>query len=523
MRAVLAIVCWIVLGTGAVPALAQPNANTPAARAWRNAQRLFYDTDPYDPGAWEAWNAVARDFPETPQGREARSLLDEANAHFLGALAELLGPGDARGVADQLYEGLEIAPMDPRIALRIADACEARQWASSRTFYRSYVDSASVSADPELRRELTRARAKLAGDGLSGFRVGGQRDREQMPATPIVIDRGIAPGTVAAFAGGITFILVVVVVLLTTLRRRGPSLARLAHDAPELHPAIAYLVGCLRHELLKHRVAAVGDAVHAFSRGDASPAQREFLLSRLFQGEPLTSAWEGHLQAFERALGPRVDLRRDRAFRLAGGALRTIEKLEPRIRRGEAGAAPRLSRAFAVLRAFDRQLAALAHSLVRTTIDRALLEQVVREVRSEYSASLVELDELRIDDPPPGVSVEVFRVDLVLILKNLLRNAVLAVGRSGTPRRVALGVRLDVEPTGEEVARIRVQDTSPEKLTTDAIHERGVGAGLGLVTVALARYDGAIEVDRGEDGYAKSVNVRFFRALDEEPAHAQAA
>jgi C4-dicarboxylate-specific signal transduction histidine kinase len=160
---------------------------------------------------------------------------------------------------------------------------------------------------------------------------------------------------------------------------------------------------------------------------------------------------------------------------------------------------------------------------VRTTLDRELLDQVVDEVRGEYSAGSVLLDDLRIDDPPAGVAVEVFRVDLVLILKNLVRNAILAVGRAAPPRMIALSVRLDVEPTGEEIARIRVMDTSPEKITTDAIHERGVGAGLGLVTVALARYDGAIEVERGEAGFTKSVTVRFFRALDEQTAHAQAA
>jgi hypothetical protein len=41
-----------------------------------------------------------------------------------------------------------------------------------------------------------------------------------------------------------------------------------------------------------------------------------------------------------------------------------------------------------------------------------------------------------------------------------------------------------------------------------------VDRGLGLVTAALTRYDGAIEVEPAEDGYRKAVSVRFFRALD---------
>ena len=36
--------------------------------------------------------------------------------------------------------------------------------------------------------------------------------------------------------------------------------------------------------------------------------------------------------------------------------------------------------------------------------------------------------------------------------------------------------------------------------------------GLGLVTAALARYDGAIIVEHGGGDWAKTVVVRFFRA-----------
>jgi hypothetical protein len=40
--------------------------------------------------------------------------------------------------------------------------------------------------------------------------------------------------------------------------------------------------------------------------------------------------------------------------------------------------------------------------------------------------------------------------------------------------------------------------------------------GLGLVTAALARYDGTIAVGEGGEGWAKSVEVRFFRAFAED-------
>jgi signal transduction histidine kinase len=515
--------------------------------AWREALELW---DTYDPRAWEAWQAVIRR-SDTEQGREARARVARANSHFTRGIAEIERRGSAERAATELADGADVAPMDPRLYLRVARGCERSRWyRCARNFYRRFIETVPHLVDPALRRQLPRAERSLAeveavliaeeafqprpDAGPDEPPDAGPPDSGPplvvaavpAPPPPAPIDRedpGPSATTLAASAAALTFALVAIVVVISTLRRRGVPLARLAADSPELHPAIAYLVGCLRHELLKHRVGAVGDAVGAFARGDASPAQRKFLLSRLYQGEPLSSAWQGHMLAFERALGTRVDLRRDRAFRDAARALGSIEALEDRMARGDAAAAKRLLRAHQRLRAFDRELAALVTGLVRTTLDRALLDQVVDEVRGEYSAGSVLLDDLRIDDPPPGVAVEVFRVDLVLILKNLVRNALLAVGRAAPPRMVSIGVRLDVEPTGEEIARIRVQDTSPEKITTDVIHERGVGAGLGLVTVALARYDGAIEVEPGDAGYSKSVTVRFFRALDEEPAHAQAA
>jgi C4-dicarboxylate-specific signal transduction histidine kinase len=129
----------------------------------------------------------------------------------------------------------------------------------------------------------------------------------------------------------------------------------------------------------------------------------------------------------------------------------------------------------------------------------------------------VKLDGVALDAPDPGPFVEVFRVDLVLVLKNVLRNAVLAVGRAEAPRRVAIEVRVELLPTGEENVALRVLDSSPEVLTTEAIAERRVDRGLGLVTAALTRYDGAILVEDASPPYRKAVCVRFFRAFGASP------
>jgi hypothetical protein len=149
-----------------------------------------------------------------------------------------------------------------------------------------------------------------------------------------------------------------------------------------------------------------------------------------------------------------------------------------------------------------------------------LLRAIVDEVRKEYATSRVQLDSVSIEAPHPAPEIEVFESDLVLVLKNVLRNAILAVGRMETPGRIKIVVAVELEPTGEENVVIRVLDTSPETLTTEAIYERRVDRGLGLVTAALTRYDGAIVVEPAEPPWAKAVAVRFFRAFQSDEAAA---
>jgi hypothetical protein len=105
-----------------------------------------------------------------------------------------------------------------------------------------------------------------------------------------------------------------------------------------------------------------------------------------------------------------------------------------------------------------------------------------------------------------------------------VRNAILAVGRAEAPRRVRLDVTTEIEATGEENVVIRVRDTSPDALTTEAIYERRVGSGLGLVTGALSRYDGAIVVEASDSPpFRKAIALRFFRAFEDEAASERAA
>ena len=500
-----AVTLALALGCGGGP------VETPADVQWRDAQAMWQRRDAR---AWEAWRAID---PATPEGRQAHGRLSRADAHYREGIARIeAGRADAR---EALTAGVAIAPMDPRLYLSLARACRDRGLpARAVEYYLKLL--AAMPSGPEAdaaRRELRSLEPELA-DVFAPPPVPAEaRERGEGEGAAISAE-GVAVAAVALLAA--------VALVLLALRRRGLSLARVVERHPELHPAIAYLVGSLRHELLKHRIGAVGDALRALGGGQATTEQLAFLRSRLYGGEPLREAWASHLRAFDRALGFRLDLGRDARFREAGRAIRVIAALEEGMVRDETRVRVRLARAYAKLRAFDRHLAELVRRLVRTRLDAELLRGVVGEVRAEYQPGRVELDELRVEAPEDAVEVEVFRIDLVLILKNIVRNAILAVEGAPPPRRVAVDVTLTLEPTGEEIVRVRVRDTSAEAPSATAIRERSVDRGLGLVSAALSRYDGSIDVEQGGDGYAKAITLRFFRALDdgeEEDAGREAA
>lgn len=475
---------------------------------WEAARALWHIER--DPAAFAAWYAID---PATHEGQEARRLLREAERLYLQGIDEVrAGDDDARL---RFERAVRMAPMDPRLYLPLARAFRAQGeerpdnphlFIRSAEYYRKFLVLAPGDPETEAaRRELS----EIDPDGSRLFEPAPRTETADVP-----LSRESEPWWPLGVALA-ALLLAVVATALLVLRARTArfTLEQLAQRRPELHPAITYLVGSLRHELLKHRIGAVGDAVGALGEGRASIAELDFLHGRLFEGEPLDAAWEGHLVAFERALGPELDVRRkDPRFRRAGKAIARIARLEGRVRKNDARAAMELARAHRELSELDLQLSKLVQRLVRTSVDGALLREVVDEVRREYAAGRVRLDEVAIRAPEPAPMVEVFRVDLVLVLKNVVRNAILAVGRSEPPRRVGLDVETEIELTGEEMVRIHVRDTSDETLETEQIYARKMDRGLGLVTAALTRYDGTIAVEPGRDGWAKSVVVRFFRA-----------
>ena len=482
-----------------------------AERAWQRRQVSAY-------ALWQGLD------PATPEGREARALLRAADAHYREGV-EKLEAGEP-GARQSLAAGAAIAPMNPEYYLRLARACRAQDIEMrAAEYYSKY-----LAAFPE-GEESDRAREEL--QDLDP-QLAGIFDPPEGSARALPPPDSDETGPWLAALGGVLVGLVLAATLSALgrwLRGRGISLRQLVERSPEFHPSVAYLVGSLRHELLKHRIGAAKDALAADSL-DAD--QVEFLRGRLFGGQPLLQAWEGHLLGFERALGSRIDLRRDAWFRRAAKALASIADLESALAKGgpaRARALRTLARAHEHLTAFDAHLAELVGGLVRASVDEGLLSEVVEAVRGEHTASRVDLDALEIVGPDDPIVLEVFRVDLVLVLKNVVRNAILAVGRDAPPRRVRVDVVVDLEPTGDETVRIRVFDSSAEEFDPSIIFDRRVDRGLGLVAAAVHRYGGAIDVERvegegaGEDalaGYRKAVVISFFRT-DEDLARVSLA
>lgn len=480
---------------------------------WDQARALYGANGNRNDRAWEAWNDIE---PDSPEGLEARRRLVDAERLYRQGIDEVESGAVEAQVT--LGQAVALAPIDPNLFLPLARAFRSRAavepdnpvlFIRAVEYYERYLALRFDAPEAEAARAELDAldpEGTFVTDPLAGA------PPPLPPSDPLEL-------TIASVLAGSAFVLAVLAMILLLFRREraGLTLAELASARPELHPAIAYLIGSLRHELLKHRIGAVASGVAELASGRASMPAQKFVTERLFGGEPLQEAWEGHLRAFERALGGELDVRRrDTAFTRAGAAIATLVRLEPRVARGDERAIAQLRAAHRELRAFDGALAKALARLTRTRVDEVLLRDVVGAVRREVAAGRVALDGIALEAPVPGPFVEVFRADLALILRNVVRNAILAVEHEEAPRRVRVEVKSEIEDTGEEQVLVRVLDTAPGRPDLDAVRASGLDRGLGLVTAALQRYHGALSVEDAEAPYKKAVVARFFRAFGDD-------
>jgi signal transduction histidine kinase len=495
-KVLLSLLPWV--GVVAVMGC-RPSAEKQDELQWQTAETQWKRGEPT---AYEAWRRLD---PRQQHGGQAWARLQEADARYRRAV-ELLR-AEQPGLRETLAEALALAPMDPSLYLPLARACRERGslWRAV-DFYRKYLARQPPLADAAIARaEL----AALAADDIPP-------EFDERPAEPAPVARGPREpwNWLAMAAAGLLFLLLVGAM---TRRRRARPLRDIVIERPEVHQAVAYQIGCLRHEFLKHRIGAAGEALHALIRGQASPEQRRFLEERLCKGEPLLAAWRTHVGALERSLGLKFALTRgDPLFRGAQRALAVLGRVATMTRPADAR---RVEQARDSLERLDRELAELVARLAYCPVDEGFLRDVLVSTRSEWASGKVELDDISVGPVPEGVAVDVYRTDLRIVLKNILRNAISALAESPHPRRLAVDVLVDLEPTGEEVVRIRVRDSSTQPIEAEAstAAPTGVEHGLGIVRAALHRYDGSLEIAPGGDGYAKAVVVRLFRSQATHP------
>lgn len=466
-------------------------------QAWRLAEKAYREHG--DGSAYHLWADLDS---AAPKGREAHQRLAAADQHYRHAID--LFRANEPGVREAMQEGLALGPIDPAHYLTLARLC-AEHGITFRAadFYRKYLNQGPAPAEASAARQEL-ANLAAGKDPFPPLFAEGSRPPESQPARPIWTLGWIAPALVIALG------IAVVAALILRARNRRRGLRRLLADRPEWHQTVAYHLGCLRHEFLKHRVGPLGEPLRAIAHATASEDENQFLHDRLAQGAPLRLAWRAQLHALERSLGIawRLDSV-DPMFRQPRVAMEHLGRQRWPIRPADA---KRLLAAHAALMTFDRQISDLVAGLVRCTVDEPLLRDVVESARSEWVTGKVPLDEIRIGPVPPGVEVDVFRTDLRIVLKNVVRNAVQAVAAAPAPRRLAVDVQVEPEPTGEEFVVFRVRDSSPSGLHPGDSKGADMEHGLGIVNTALRRYDGSLQVVPQSDGYAKAVLIRFFHS-----------
>ena len=406
----------------------------------------------------------------TPEGAEAARRLGEARALYEVGVAAL-ERGDARA-SEALRQGASIAPIEPSLYLRLARACRDHgATARAVDFYRKYLAEGPAAAEAAaVQAELTTVSEALD-------------DPFSPPGAPNELPlRALGFGALA---------LGVATVAVARHQRRRIRLAALLGRHPERAASFAYFAGTLRHELLKHRIA---------------PLRSQGPSGRVAPAEPLERAWRRHVDALGAALGLRPDwIRREPMFRAAD---RAVARLGEEERGGEELAPDR--DALETLAALDRALVGWCRLARRTLIDGDLFERLVRSLRDERVGGRLGV-EVEVVLHEQALVASIFHDDLLLVLRNLARNAISVTAELEVKAiRIESGVLID--ETGAEWVRIAIHDASVRR------PERGVRAsdrGLGIVTDTLERYGGALVEVPPAAGFLKAFAISLPRAEDD--------
>ncbi len=303
------------------------------------------------------------------------------------------------------------------------------------------------------------------------------------------------------------------------LQQRGAPLADALARHPGLFPAVAAAVDTIRHDVLKHRVSALGLLTSETPGDPASVRIRADIARTLREPEPasrtVSAAWD----------------QVQRAARQANVKLRPLER-EPSVAPlwRDLLAAERLiddPRANPELRAVDQRLRGVHHETVghlltlgpRAPMDAATLQHWTEAVRAEFRSAPQDTRAAGQPWVPPALFVAgeapTFPLpagDLNRIFANLLRNAEHAVaGATADGAVIVVSVNQGRDALAGRYVELAVADSAPRPLTLEMIEARESGRGLALVRELTRQWRGHVFVQTTAlpDGATKSVGVRF--------------
>ncbi len=325
-------------------------------------------------------------------------------------------------------------------------------------------------------------------------------------------------------------------------RFRGKSLRQLLERDPKSFPEVARILSLIRHEILKHNTAFLGDVGRALEHDDPDADARAAVLAQRMFGDAAAAGqaggrepsrlpgihgrFLGYLEELEKVgRAHRVTLNLQRKDPIFGPMIRAFDELAARagelrnvqaLRSGrKLELARTLRRAGEVLgrQAFER-LSGLIRELCIVNVDARFVGSVYAQVAGEQQFAGQALAPLQLAGL--GAPVRIFRTDLEDILANVFRNSLrssLSYARPPVGLGVALVTEFD-EITGLGTLAIRIKDRSFEQLSNEMLRGRYVERGMGITVDLLSRYDGSIAVE-AEPGWNKAVVLRFFMLEDD--------
>ena len=345
----------------------------------------------------------------------------------------------------------------------------------------------------------------------------------------------LASGVFIALAGGLW--------ILRRRRTAGMDINTLVTLYPESTAEVLRVLSAIRHEVLKHNTLMLTSIVSALQRGQAPGSRGQHLQRALLgsDGNPGAAQrlqdYAEELRALGRAHGQRLNLEyRDATLGpLLAGMLR-LSSLCSKVAAADTMRPKQRQRLGKRLLAIHRQvnedgyqaLQQLLVSIRSLIVTDQLLHRIHDRVRNEPALAGQAIAPLQVhsEDGALPCHLEMPQAAFEDVMANLIRNALQAsLQARGSqppdhqPVAVAVFVRREEDPiTGLVRVQLLVCDRAEEQLDENMLRGGYIERGLGLTADLVARYDGELSVQDGEQDFNKAVVLALPCRSEEEVA-----